>query len=48
MKQQIQIIATANVADKKSVDREYDRAMRDIAAIERTLAEKRSSLEILR
>ena len=37
VKQQIQIIATANVADKKNVEQEYDRAVRDIAAIERKL-----------
>src|SRR3954466_6480921 len=38
VKQQIQIIATANVANKKDVDQEYERAVRDIAAIERTLS----------
>src|SRR3954471_13463926 len=37
VKQQIQIIATANVANKQDVDREYERAVRDIATIERTL-----------
>src|SRR3954466_10434454 len=40
VKQQIQIIATANVANKKDVDQEYERAVRDIAAIERTLSRK--------
>jgi anthranilate synthase component 1 len=38
VKQQIQIIASANVANKKSAVREYDRAVRDIAAIERKIA----------
>jgi len=40
VKQQIQIIATATVAEKNSASREYDRAVRDIAAIERKLANK--------
>src|SRR5437868_1569892 len=40
VKQQIQIIASANVADKKSAAREYERAVRDIATIERKLAAK--------
>jgi anthranilate synthase component 1 len=40
VKQQIQIIASANVADKKSAAREYERAVRDIAAIERKLSGK--------
>ncbi len=40
VKQQIQIIATAHVANKKDADREYERAVRDIAAVERALAGK--------
>jgi len=45
VKQQIQIIATANVANKKNAEQEYDRAVRDIAAIERELARKTDALE---
>src|SRR4051812_34870109 len=37
VKQQIQIIATANVANKKDVDQEYERAVRDIGVVERAL-----------
>src|SRR3954470_23345233 len=37
VKQQIQIIATANVANKKDVDQEYERAVGDIGVIEGAL-----------
>jgi anthranilate synthase component I len=40
VKQQIQIIATANVTNKKNVGKEYERAVCDIEAIERELARK--------
>src|SRR4051812_2520735 len=43
VKQQIQIIASANVNDKKSAAREYDLAVGDIAAIERKLTRKAES-----
>ena len=44
VKQQIQIIATANVANKKDAAQEYDRAVRDIATIEGKLARKTDAL----
>src|SRR5438105_2162844 len=45
VKQQIQIIATANVANKKDVGKEYDRAVGDIAQIERSLAAKAGPIQ---